>query len=119
MKLYKVYEKSKEKNPSSHTLYYFLLNDSVDPKQHLEYVYWLDADLRTLKEETIPQGRFECSNLIDIHYILYNGEKIVCWNNNANVSYPEDLTWDRDIGGLIEDVERLKELEFEDRLKNK
>ena len=33
--------------------------------------------------------------------ITLNGEKVTTWNDDANQDYPEDLTWDRDISGLV------------------
>ena len=36
--------------------------------------------------------------------ITYNGKVIATWNDDALIDYPEDLTWDRDIGSLVKQV---------------
>jgi hypothetical protein len=113
MKLWELKDKSGKKH-------IFTYNDTwLNVKDHIKRNSWLDADLRTVKEIPFPKGRFEASNLDStFHAIFYNGEVVVSWNDNANVDYPEDLTWNRDISVLISEVERLKELEFKDRLIN-
>jgi len=94
----------------------FVLDNEDNPKDYIKAHCYIDCDLRTLKEQLFPKGRFECSSLDHMHYIFFNGEMVVDWDDTANCNYPEDLCWNRDIGGLIEQVEKLKELEFESRL---
>ena len=118
MKLYKVKTKMDNKEKM------FALEDMNDNiaqvKKFLkEIIYWEDFDLRTLKEIEFPKGRLEVSDLSDMHYIVYDGKPIVSWSDSAIRDYPEDLVWSRDISILIGEVERLKELEFEDRLKRR
>ena len=36
--------------------------------------------------------------------IKYNGVVIGEWNDNANQDYPEDLSWNRDIGRLVSKI---------------
>ena len=109
MKLYQVKTKDNK-------LVKFALYADDRPKEHLtDYVSYQSFDFRTLKEISFPKGRFEVTDLDTVHYIFYNGENIVAWDDNAVVYYPEDLCWNRDIGDLIAQVEKLKELEFKDR----
>lgn len=107
MKLYQIKEKV------NNEVHQFVIDGSDFPKEHLqENVTWGDFDFRTLKELPMPKGRLEVSDLDDMYYILFDGEVIVSWADNAHYDYPEDLTWSRTISGLIRDVERLKDLEF-------
>jgi hypothetical protein len=112
-KLWEVKDKRKE-------TYKFVYDDEwYSVKKHIKRsLDYMEFDLRTLREIPFPSGRFECSNLDSWYGIFYNGELIVGWDDSAASEYPEDLTWNRDIASLIADVEKLKELEFEDRLKN-
>tara|TARA_R100001086_G_scaffold249698_1_gene190427 strand:+ start:2938 stop:3291 length:354 start_codon:yes stop_codon:yes gene_type:complete len=100
--------------------YNFVYDDKYyDVKSHIKRdLSHMNFDLRTVKEMSFPKGRFECSNLDNWYGIFYNGNPIVTWNDNANTDYPEDLCWSRDISQLISEVEKLKELEFKDRIKN-
>lgn len=105
MKLYEV--KSKKQ-----VIYTFALEENWCPKEHLKDRCWLEADLRTLKEKEFPKGRLEVTDLDTCHYIFFNGELFVNWDDSANSNYPEDLTWDRDISMLIDQVEKLKDAEY-------
>ena len=106
MRLYEIKTKSKE-------VYQFVVNyDMTDAKTHItQNVSWMEPDFRTLKEIPFPSGRFECSDLDGYHVIYFDGEQIVTWCDDAASSFPEDLTWDRDISLLIEQVEKLAALE--------
>ena len=107
-KLYTVKSKDDQK------YYTFALEDIYDPKEHLQRydVRYIKPDLRTLKEIPFPKGRFETSDLEFSHFIFYDGELYVHWDDEAVSNYPEDLTWDRDIGGLISSVEKLVRTEI-------
>ena len=39
--------------------------------------------------------------------VKMNGKTVFEWDNNANVNYPEDLTWERMIGGVFENAFEL------------
>ena len=111
MKLYSIKDKSDNK------VYEFLLRKEDCPKVHLKSnLDWIDADLRTLKENKIPTGRYEGNDLDENTYILFDGEPIVIWNDSAARYYPEDLSWSRDISRLVESVEKLKDLESSRRM---
>jgi hypothetical protein len=79
---------------------------SLPPKEHLKReVSWMSPDLRTLKEIPFPkEGMFTCTDLSDMHYIFVNGELRLSWSDSAARDYPEDLTWERMIGGLVDDA---------------
>lgn len=47
-----------------------------------------------MKPKTISYDSDTCE-------IKYNGITIGTWNDEAHYDYPEDLTWDRDIGDLV------------------
>lgn len=119
MKMIKLYTvKTKDNNERTFALEWGHKTLSQVKEYLKKDIYWEDFDLRTLKEIKAPKGRFKTSDLDKSHYILYDGDVIVSWDNSACYNYPEDLTWERDIGVLISEVEKLKELEFKDKMKD-
>lgn len=67
-----------------------------------------NLDMRTFKEVPLPDGYYESKDSTgENHYIFFNKKVYVIWSDSASYEYPEDLTWDRDIGQLIEEVKEL------------
>lgn len=120
--MYSLYSfKSKTKEYGDPTYRFVVENNMYSlgklKKRIKEVYYYLDPDLRTLKIESLGQGRREYKSIDGVHHIFYNGESIVRWDDEAVRNYPEDLTWDRDISLLVSQVEKLKELEIKDKIK--
>lgn len=74
-----------------------------------DQVVYGKVDLRTLKEVPIPMGDkiYHFKDEWNNHVLLYKGTDHVRWDTEANINYPEDLTWERDISSLVHQVINL------------
>jgi len=106
--LYKLITKDNEE-------YIFAIRSEEKPREHLKDT-WAKGQVKSVKKIPFPFDRLDVSDLDTMHYIFLNGELMVDWYDDANIDYPEDLTWSRDIGKLVKQVERLKAKEIEHSL---
>lgn len=110
VKLYQVKSKKYPKLPTK--TYQFAIEDYGEggARDHLKDMHEMEFDFRTLKEIEFPRGEFKTSDLDRMHYIFFDGELIVSWNDDAHIDYPEDLCWSRDISGLVDEAIELGKL---------
>jgi len=86
----------------------------TEPKEFVRFnCFGTDEyDLRTIRALDFPEDTFKLRNMDNSIYIFFNSKPIVIWSDDANVDYPEDLVWERDIGTLVYEVVELTKLQY-------